>query len=116
MHAMGLDRRPGFHPDDVAPTSAAARQLALLNAFTAGLCSAPDCAHGWWQARRTSQANGERVRGALGDLFDQVFMIFEDYSIEPDLAEPGDLDDDELRTAVHGAWEAFRRSGTDRNR
>jgi hypothetical protein len=92
------------------------RQLALLNAFTAGLCSAPDFAHGWWQARRTSQAKGERALGALGDLFDQDFMILEDYSIEPHLAEPGDLDDDELRSAVRGARETFRRSGTDRSR
>ncbi|UYQ62471.1 colicin immunity domain-containing protein [Streptomyces peucetius] len=104
------------HPDDVAPTSAAARQLALLNAFDDGTCSASDFAHGWWQARRTSQTNGERVLGALGALLDQVFMILEDYSIEPGLAEPGDLDDDELRTAVRGAWEEFRRSATDRSR
>ena len=109
------ERRAWSRPGDVDPASAAARQLELLNAFTDGTCSAPDFAHGWWEARRTSQADGERVQGALEALFDQVFMILEDYSVDPDLAEPGDLDDDELRTAVRGAWETLRRSGTDRS-
>jgi hypothetical protein len=36
-------------------------------------------------------------------------MILEDYAVDPDLAEPGDLDDAGLRTAVVAAWEAFRR-------
>ncbi|MGX1272904.1 hypothetical protein [Streptomyces phaeoluteigriseus] len=94
---------------DVDPSSAAARQLALLDAFTDGACSAPDFAHGWWETRRASQANGERIQGALSDLFDQVFMILEDYSVDPDLTEPGELDDAGLRTAVRTAWEACHR-------
>ncbi|MFD5269446.1 hypothetical protein [Streptomyces sp. NPDC058335] len=49
--------------DDVDPSSAAAQQLALLDAFTQGTCAAPDFAHGWWKARRASHANGERVQG-----------------------------------------------------
>jgi hypothetical protein len=108
--------RAWSHPGDVDPASAAARQLELLGAFTEGICSAPDFAHGWWEARRASQANGERVQGALGDLFDQVFMILEDYSVDPELAEPGDLDDAGLQTAVRAAWETFRRCGTSRSR
>ncbi|GGT77677.1 hypothetical protein [Streptomyces althioticus] len=64
---------------DVDPAGATAQQLALLEAFNeAGTCSAPDFAHGWREARRASQANGERVRGALGDLLDEVFMILEE--------------------------------------
>jgi hypothetical protein len=99
--------------DDVDPESAAARPRALLDAFADGTSSAPDFAHAWWEARRASQANGERIRGPLGDLFDRVFMILEDYSVDPDLREPGDLDDAELRTAVSEAWDAFRHPGTD---
>ena len=103
------DHRAWSHPGDVDPASAAARQLALLEAFTDGTCGAPDFAHGWWEARRASQRNGERVQGALGDLFDQVFMILEDYSVDPAFAEPGDLDDAGLRAAVRTAWEAQRK-------
>ncbi|MGW0334253.1 hypothetical protein ACWD0J_20695 [Streptomyces sp. NPDC003011] len=109
-------QRAWSHPGDVDPGSAAARQLTLLDAFTDGTCSAPDFAHGWWEARRVSQANGERVLGALEDLFDQVFMILEDYSVDPELAEAGDLDDAGLQTAVRAAWEAFRRRETGRSR
>ncbi|WP_395758506.1 hypothetical protein OIE82_08435 [Streptomyces althioticus] len=79
---------------DVDPAGATAQQLALLEVFTeVGTCSAPDFAHGWWEARPASQANGERVRGALGDLLDEVFMILEEYSVDPDLTESGDLGD-----------------------
>ncbi|MEU8652297.1 hypothetical protein [Streptomyces sp. NPDC048737] len=77
----------------------------MLDAFSDGTCGAPDFAHGWWEARRTSQAKGERVQGTLGDLFNKVFMILEDYSVDPDLTEPGDLDDAGLPTAVSGALE-----------
>lgn len=100
-------------PEDVDPESAAARQLALLDAFTDGTSSAPDFAHDWWEARRASLADGERVQGPLGDLFDRVFMLLEDYSVGPDIREPGDLDDAELRTAMSEAWDTFRHSGTD---
>lgn len=111
-------RRAWSRLDDVDPASAAARQVLLLRAFADGTCGAPDFAHGWWDSRRASQADGERIHGALGDLFDRVFMILEDYSVDPDLAEPGDLDDAGLLTSVRAAWEAFRPafrpSGTDR--
>ncbi|MFJ4424239.1 hypothetical protein [Streptomyces bobili] len=102
-------RRAWSDAGDVDPSGAAAQQLALLDAFTDGKCSAPDFAHGWWKARRASQANGERLQGALGGLFDHVFMILEDYAVDPDLTEPGDLDDAGLRIAVGAAWEGFRR-------
>ncbi|MGW9494155.1 hypothetical protein ACWG5P_07130 [Streptomyces prasinus] len=102
--------RAWSHPADVDPASAAARQLALLDALTEGSCTVSHFAHGWWDARRASQTNDERVQGALGTLFDQVFMLLEDYSVDPDLAEPGDLDDAALRSAVRAAWGAFRRA------
>lgn len=108
--------RAWSHLDDIDPTSAAARLVALLHAFTDGTCSAPDFAHGWWKTQRVFQANGERAQGALADLFDRVFMILEDYSVDPDLAEPGDLDDAELQTSVRTAWDTYRHYETDRNR
>jgi hypothetical protein len=103
--------RAWSRPADVDPKSAAARQLALLDAFTHGTCRAADFARDWWEARRASQANGERIQAPLEDLFDRVFMLLEDYSLDPDLAEPGDLSDTELQTAVAEAWNAFLRQG-----
>jgi hypothetical protein len=108
--------RAWSQPGDIDPASATARQLALLESFTDGTCSAPDFAHGWWDARRVAQANGERVQGTLGDLFDEVFMILEDYATDPDLAEPGDLDDAGLLAAVRDTRERFRRPGFHRTR
>ncbi|MFS4091281.1 hypothetical protein [Streptomyces sp. AF1A] len=99
--------RAWAHPAEVDPHSAAARQLALLDAFAEGSCTASNFARDWWKERRASQANGERLRGPLEDLFDRVFMILEDYSISPELAEPGDLSDTELRAAVTEAWKTF---------
>ncbi|MFJ4329190.1 hypothetical protein ACIP3A_39610 [Streptomyces tricolor] len=104
LAAVAAAHPPAHHawsrPAEVEPHSAAARQLDLLDAFTRGAYGAADFARDWWEARRTSQASGERLRGPLGDLFDRVFMILEDYSVHPELAEPGDLSDDELRAAV----------------
>ncbi|MEU3772353.1 hypothetical protein AB0F11_03875 [Streptomyces sp. NPDC032472] len=112
LSAVAVAYRPAHRAwsrlGDIDPTSAAARQVALLDGFTDGTCSAPDFAHGWWEARRASQTNGERIQGALGALFDEVFMILEDYAVDPEFAEPGDLDDDELEAAVRAAWVAFR--------
>ncbi|WP_151772436.1 hypothetical protein [Streptomyces abyssomicinicus] len=100
--------RAWSRPEEVAPDSAAARLLALLAAFTQGPCTAPEFARGWWENHRISQANGERIREPLADLFDQVFLTLEDYAVEPDLAEPGDLDDAGLREAVTRAWNSRR--------
>lgn len=100
--------RAWSHPDDVESGSAAARRLALLDELTGGTRSAPDFAHAWWAARRASQANGERIQGPLADLFDRIFAILEDYSVDPDLSEPGDLSDAELLTVVSETWHAYR--------
>ncbi|WP_370413707.1 hypothetical protein [Streptomyces fradiae] len=99
------DAYPSAHrawsrPTDVEPGSAAARQLTMLHEFIIGACSAQEFARGWWEARRESQAIGERIRGPLADLFNRVFMSLEDYAIEPDLREPGDLSDAELQAVV----------------
>ncbi|MFD6884869.1 hypothetical protein [Streptomyces sp. NPDC059957] len=131
-HARALaDRHPALpavaaaHPpvhrawsrtDEVDPASAAARRLALLDAFTDGACTAPDFAAGWREARSASLADGERVQGPLGALFDEVFMVLEDYAADPELAEPGDLDDAGLRAAVRAARDSFRHAQPRRSR
>ncbi|MEU9580163.1 hypothetical protein [Streptomyces chilikensis] len=45
-----------------------------------------------------------------------MFLTLEDYAIEPDLAEPGDLDDADLREAVVRFWTAFLEETTGRGR
>ncbi|MEU0336968.1 hypothetical protein [Streptomyces sp. NPDC006193] len=113
--AHPAEHHAGSHPAEVEPHSAAAQQLELLEAFTQGAYSAPDFAHDWWEARRVSQANGERLRGPLADLFGRVFMLLEDYSVDPELAEPGDLSDTDLRTAVTAAWNTFGQFSAERS-
>ncbi|MFG2814365.1 hypothetical protein [Streptomyces sp. NPDC048410] len=96
--------RAWSRPEDVPPNTATAQHLDLLQEFTDGPLPAPTFARTWWQTRRTAQSNGERIRGPLEELFDRVFMLLEDYEVEPHLAEPGDLSDPELRTAVTELW------------
>jgi hypothetical protein len=103
-------RRAWSRPSDVDRGSAAARQLALIDKSTKGTCTASEFAHGWWEARRASQSNGERIQAPLGDLFDRVFMLLEDYEVSPDLREPGDLSDAELAAAVREVQGEFLRS------
>ncbi|MFJ3663208.1 hypothetical protein ACIPPM_22395 [Streptomyces sp. NPDC090119] len=93
------------HPEDVTPNTTTAQHLYLLQEFTEGTLPAPAFARAWWQTRRTAQANGERVRGPLEELLDRVFMLLEDYEVEPHLAEPGDLSDVELRRAIAELWQ-----------
>ncbi|MFI8325506.1 hypothetical protein [Streptomyces sp. NPDC085529] len=94
--------------DAVPPSTATARHIALLEAFAEGTCAAPEFARGWWSARAASRAEDRRVHGALARLFDEVFMLLEQYAPDPALAEPEDLDDTALRTAVTTAWASFR--------
>nr|WP_237522813.1 colicin immunity domain-containing protein [Streptomyces sp. SID1328] len=92
------------HPAEVSPDTATAQHLHLLREFTDGTLPAPAFAHAWWQTRRTAQPNGERVRGSLQELFDRVFLLLEDYKVDPELAEPADLTATELQTAVSEAY------------
>ncbi|MFC8268052.1 hypothetical protein ACFUIZ_20315 [Streptomyces cinereoruber] len=93
-------RRSWRTPADVAPDSAAAEQLRLLDGFASGRITAADFALGWHPARRASTANGERLHGPLYALFNEVFMLLEDYTHDPSLREEGDLSDAELLAAV----------------
>lgn len=85
---------------DVPAGTDAARQVRLLRDFTTGSIGGADFARGWPAARRASQDNGERLRDPLLTAFDQVFSLLEDYSIDPDLKDPDDLSDQELRVSV----------------
>lgn len=103
-------QRAWSRPEDVPPNTATAKHLDLLQEFTDGTLPGFTFARTWLQTRRTAQSNGERVRGPLEELFDRVFMLLEDYEVEPHLAEPGDLSDVELRTAIAELWHRMPRS------
>ncbi|CAM5561404.1 hypothetical protein SGLAM104S_01466 [Streptomyces glaucescens] len=107
--------RAWSRPGDVEPASAAARQLTLLHEFMGGTRSGPEFAQAWWDARRASQANGERIKDPLASLFDRIFMILEDYSVDPEFREPGDLSDSELLTTVTEIWDVYRQTDTEHN-
>lgn len=92
--------RAWSRPGDVTPGTASARLMSLLTSFTQGTCTAAEFADGWWEARRSAHSQGERASGHLTDLLDRVFMVLEDYTPDPELREPGDLTDSELREKI----------------
>ncbi|CAM5562760.1 hypothetical protein SGLAM104S_05660 [Streptomyces glaucescens] len=42
-------------------------------------------------------------------------MILEDYSVDPEFREPGDLSDSELLTTVTEIWDVYRQTDTEHN-
>lgn len=86
--------------EDVPSGTGTARQLELVRDFVTGSVGGTDFARGWLAAHRASRDDGERLRDPLLTALDQVFLLLEDYSIEPEFREPDDLTDQELRNAV----------------
>ncbi|MGW6447710.1 hypothetical protein [Lentzea sp. NPDC055074] len=87
---------------DAEPGSAVSEQIALMTAVVAGEISPPAFASKWMDASRRELHHGERVGGALGLALHDVFFVIEDYA-EPDLWQPGDLNDEELVVKVREA-------------
>lgn len=88
------------HARNVPDGTATSQQVCLVRDFTAGAIGGADFARGWLNARRAAQESGERLREPLLSAFQQVFLLLEDYSIDPALKGPTDLSDQELRDAV----------------
>lgn len=87
-------------PADVVPESNTARQLHLMRLLTSGEMDPSRFAREWLDSRRRASASGERVRKPLASVLDAVFSCLDDYSIDPQFAEPGDLTDEELVARV----------------
>ncbi|CAM5472163.1 colicin immunity domain-containing protein [Streptomyces narbonensis] len=85
---------------DVTPGTATAHLMSLLSDFAQGTITAAEFTDGWREARRAAQTRGERASGDLAELLDRVFMALEDYTPDPELRDPGDLTDGELRQGV----------------
>ncbi|MEU0534018.1 hypothetical protein [Amycolatopsis tolypomycina] len=87
---------PGAHawrsPAEVASGSGVA--------FAHGDLSGAEFARRWYAARRRADERGERVRDRLAWLLGEVFFLLEDYPIDPELREPGDVTDEELLAGV----------------
>jgi hypothetical protein len=105
----GARPRAWFRAGDAEPGSGAQQQLTCIDAFVEGSCTAPDLVRGRYRARSLSMDRGERVRGALQELYDRVFMLVEDYA-QPEFREPGDLSDPELPAAVRAVRDGPRDS------
>ncbi|MEU3224455.1 hypothetical protein ABZ695_15005 [Streptomyces sp. NPDC006976] len=88
------------HARNVPDGTATSQQVRLVRDFTAGAIGGTDFARGWLNARRAAQESGERLREPLLSAFQQVFLLLEDYSIDPALKGPTDLSEQELRDAV----------------
>jgi hypothetical protein len=96
-------------PDDAAPGSGVAEQLAVMAAFVRGELSGSEFGRRWHDARRLADECDERTGDAVGWALGEVFFLLEDYPIDPGLREPGDRTDEELADGVRAALEVVRR-------
>jgi Bacterial self-protective colicin-like immunity len=80
-----------------------------MQSLVSGDISAPVFAQSWLAARRRALNDGERVREKFDQALDEVFYALEDYAIDPDLRDPGDLSDDQLVAIVQDALNSLSR-------
>lgn len=99
---------------DVAPESATAEQVSLMDSFAAGEISAEDFARSWLAARRQALESRERLREPLSRLLDQVFYALDDYVIDPELRDPDDMTDEQLQAIVREHLTALNSLGRGR--
>jgi hypothetical protein len=85
---------------EVSPGSAVDTQLSLMRKLVAGTIQAKDFESAWWEARRRDQEEGERASGPLSDILRAASSAVEDYVADPELRDPGDLDDEGLVAAI----------------
>ena len=106
-HVSGRGSKPRAwaNPDEVNPSSHVAQQLKLVDALLSGSLSGPDFARAWLAERRESLNMGERLREPFDRALNQAFYAIEDYVIDPELREPGDMTDDDLVNCVAAARE-----------
>jgi hypothetical protein len=100
--------RAWARPDEVDPASQVAQQLTLIDALINGSLPGPDFARAWLAARRESLNAGERLREPFDRALNEVFYAIEDYVIDPELREPGDMSDDDLVDRVAIASELIQ--------
>lgn len=91
------------HPAEVAPESNTVIQIGLMKRFVAGEISAVAFTRSWLAARHDSLMAGERTREHVEHALNMVFYALDDYTPDPSLRDPGDLDDAQLTSIVSDA-------------
>lgn len=95
--------RAWARPAAVDPESHIARQLELINTLIARSITGPDFARAYLAERRESLNAGERLREAFDRALNEVFYAIEDYVIDPEMRDAGDMTDDDLISRVTAA-------------
>ncbi|MFF2556220.1 hypothetical protein ACFVUS_34780 [Nocardia sp. NPDC058058] len=96
-------------PADVPPGSGVAEQLNLMKSLACRQITCPAFARSWYDARRRSLDNGERLRQPFERLLTRVFYDLEDYPIDPSLRDSGDITDEALIDNVRGVLKELAR-------
>ncbi|MDX6431842.1 MAG: hypothetical protein QOE54_4208 [Streptosporangiaceae bacterium] len=84
----------------VSPGSAVDTHLSLMRELVAGTIEPRDFETAWWETRRRDMEEGERASGQLSDALRAASSTVEDYVADPELRDPGDLDDEALVAAI----------------
>jgi hypothetical protein len=71
-----------------------------MRELVAGKIRPKDFDTAWWETRRRDLEEGERASGQLSDALRAASSAAEDYVADPELRDPGDLDDEGLVTAI----------------
>lgn len=90
-------------PREVPDGSGVGTQVRHMRLFADGAESGPVFAKGWLSGRRSALDAGERTRASFERILDDVFYILEEYVIDPELRDAGDMTDEALRERVRAA-------------
>jgi hypothetical protein len=90
-------------PSEVDPSSATAEQVQSMRDLVGGEIAGSDFARAWLSARRRALEAGERVRDKFDRILTNVFYLLDDYVIDPNLRDSGDMTDEELAAKVRSA-------------
>lgn len=96
-------KRAWSNPSEVEPGTGVAEQLDLMRRRVHAQISAPDFARAWLAARRRILAEGERVREQFDRILTDVFYLLDEYAIDPELRDAGDMTDEDLVQKIRSA-------------
>ncbi|HEX4816259.1 MAG TPA: hypothetical protein VFV66_26250 [Nonomuraea sp.] len=95
-------------PREVHPESNTAQQLDLMESLVHGRMATRQFVIEWLSARRRALEDGERLQARFDDLMNGVFYAIDDYALDPELCDEGDISDEELRDCVARTWQQLK--------